>query len=194
MARGFNYAPGASAEVAEAGQPELDKDRLRLLADSRNALVREAIAARADCPFGLMAQLVHDHDARVRAAVAGNPRALGSVVGHLARDRHVEVLVALCGNPSTPREVLEGFVMHRKSEVRAAASDALDARAAGGAGAGEDLHTPELRDRVFEAAQERRAAPVSPIESPAPMPEPEPERVARVRTAPVRGFLPPVEG
>lgn len=181
MARGFNYAPGASAEVEEAGTPGLDKDRIRELAYSRNVLVREAIARREDCPLGLMAQLVHDHDAKVRAALGANPRLLGSVVEHLARDRHVEVLLALCTNPATSGEVLEHLMVHKKADVRQAAAAALEARVP--SAAGEDAHTPELRDRVFETAREVRTA----------VPERQEEHVVRVRTAPVRGFTPPVD-
>ena len=67
-----------------------------------------------------------------------------------------------------------------------------------------DAHTPELRDRVFDQAAARRAealaaaAADSAIEQAiadvaASPPGSVPEATARVRTAPVRGYLPPVE-
>lgn len=197
MARGFNYAPINDPLVEEASAPGLAKERIVELADSRNALVRGAIAGREDCPFGLMASLAHDFTADVRAALARNPRLLHSVMEHLARDKSVDVLVALTQNPAVTADVLDGMVGHRKRDVAQAAAGALDAIRS--RQSSEDAHTPELRDRVFEQAAARRAEALAAataetaiegaIAAVAADPPPEP----RVRTAPVRGFKPPVD-
>lgn len=207
MARGFNYAPGASAEVDEAAQPGLSKERLTALGGSRNAMVREAIARREDCPFGLMVTLAHDHAPAVRVAIAGNPRVLHSVLEYLSHDRHQEVQVAVVNNPATTPDILDALAASRKADVRVAAAAALEERAGGTTA--EDLHTPELRDRVFEQSQARRQAMLvasaeqplaaaadaamsaaAPPEAPAEPVDPLPARPTR--SAPVRGFRPPV--
>ncbi|WP_062380593.1 hypothetical protein [Demequina pelophila] len=219
MARGFSYAPGASPEIEEAGRAGVTKERLTELGDSRNHLVRAAIARREDCPFGLMVRLVNDHHPEVRAALAGNTRLLGSVCEHLARDRSQDVLVALCGNPAAPLAVIDGLAMHRKRPVKAAAVEALEARQAVPAGkAGRAAVAPELRDRVAgtpEGQADRapeREHPASPGESEAlasvgvraeapagagaaghAAAQDPPARPRPTRTAPVRGFRPPSE-
>ncbi|WP_062293921.1 hypothetical protein [Demequina phytophila] len=205
MARGFSYAPGASADVDEAAAPELTKERVQELGASRNALVREVIARREDCPFGLMVTLAHDHAVPVRAAMAANPRILHSILDYLAHDRQPAVACAVAANPTVTQDILEVLASHRKSEVRAAAGAALDARALGAAA--EDHHTPELRDRVFEESQARRAAmladsaaasleaaadeAMATVDPAVDQQEPLPARPTR--TAPVRGFRPPVD-
>ncbi|MDN4478128.1 hypothetical protein QQX10_09595 [Demequina sp. SYSU T00039] len=200
MARGFNYAPINDPLVDEAASPGLAKDRILALADSRNALVRSTIAAREDCPFGLMASMAHDFSSDVRAALARNPRLLHSVMEHLSRDKSVDVLVALTENPSVTSEILDALVGHRKRDVQQAAASAMDALRT--RQASEDAHTPELRDRVFEQAAARRAEALAAASTEGALegaiaavaadpPEAEPE--VRVRTAPVRGFKPPIE-
>ncbi len=204
MARGFSYAPGASVEVDEASTPGLTKERIQELGGSRNALVREAVAAREDCPFGLMVTLAHDHVVPVRAAMAANPKVLHSILDYLSHDRQVAVLCAVAGNPSAGQDILEALAAHRKGEVRGAAAAALDARAARTEVAD---HTPELRDRVFEESQARREAMLAQAaessleaaadeameaaEPAADAAEPLPSRPTR--SAPVRGFRPPVD-
>lgn len=200
MARGFTYAPINDPAVEEASSPGLPKERILELAESRNALVRAAVAGREDCPFGLMATLAHDFHADVRAALARNPRLLHSVLEYLARDKSVDVLLALTQNPATGLDILDPLVGHRKREVSRAAAAAIDAHHE--RAAGEDSHTPELRDKVFEEAAARRAAALAQasvegalegaIAAVAAAP-PEPAPAPRVRTAPVRGFKPPVD-
>ena len=200
MARGFNYAPINDPLVDEAGGAELAGARMRELAESRNTMVRAAIAAREDCPFGLMASLAHDFHADVRQALARNPRLLHSVMEYLARDKSVEVLVALASNPAVTADVLDTLVGHRKRDVAAAAAVALEAMRTQKDSA--DSHTPELRDRVFDQAAARRAETLAAASvegaleqaiadvaaAPPALAEP-----PRVRTAPVRGFLPPID-
>src|SRR6478735_8773523 len=117
MARGFNYAPGASVEVQAATDPGLTKDQVTAFGSSRNALVRASIAARADCPLGLMVTLAHDFSADVRAAVARNSHAQRTVMAYLSADRSVDVLRALLENPSLPGEIVEELAFHKKSAV-----------------------------------------------------------------------------
>ncbi|WP_062303322.1 hypothetical protein [Demequina subtropica] len=189
MARGFNYAPGTSEEVEEAAAPDLSKERVQELGGSRNAVVRETVAGRPDCPFGVMVALAHDSAAPVRAALAANPRVLHSLLESLARDRQESVLLAVARNPVATADMLDALAGSRKESVRAAAVAALDARDRAGGARARD--TSELRDRVFEESQARReamlasaVAPAEPVVAAAPRP---------VRTAPVRGFLPPSE-
>ncbi|WP_062517600.1 hypothetical protein [Demequina gelatinilytica] len=189
MARGFNYAPGTSDEVEEAASADLSKERMQELGSSRNAVVRETLAGRPDCPFGLMVTLAHDSAAPVRCALAANPRVLHSLLENLARDKQESVLLAVARNPVTGAELLDALAGSRKESVRAAAVAALDARDRSGRADARD--TPELRDRVFEESHARREAmlaaamvPAEPVTAAAPRP---------VRTAPVRGFLPPSE-
>lgn len=147
MARGFSSAPGASKELREAQEPELDRLRMLELGTARNTLVRACVAGRLDCPFGLMVTLAHDYSAEVRSAVAANPRAQSSVMQYLSADKSVPVVLALLTNPSVSQELLEELAFHKKSEVRAAASARLDRGApAMSHEAVEDEHTPELAE------------------------------------------------
>lgn len=199
MARGFNYAPGASEEVALAGSPDLQRAQIAELSQSHNGLVREAIAARRDLSLGQMVSLAHDRSADVRAVLAANPTSPVSVLEHLAGDRHIPVLEALIGNPATPSEVVQKLAFHRKSEVRMAAArriDGDDAAAHGTGGSGSapqyTASAPELQDRAVgfgtgEVVDIATGLPVrhgtSLYGDPAPP----------TRTAPVRGFRPPSE-
>src|SRR6187402_3332717 len=126
MARGFNYANGASAEVDEARLPGLHKTHLMALGSSKNNLVRATIAAREDCPLGLMVTLAHDYAAEVRIAVASNRSAPRTVMAYLSADRNTDVVKALITNASLSAEVLEELAFHKKSDVRAAAALRLD--------------------------------------------------------------------
>lgn len=127
MARGFNYAPGASAEVTEARAAGVGRDRLLQLVTSRNALVREEIARRDDLSMGLMLTLADDRSADVRAAIAANPRLSPALLEQLAADRQVPVLLAVVANEATPREVVERLVHHRRDVVSDAARERLAA-------------------------------------------------------------------
>ena len=66
MARGFQLAPGTNAQVREAQNPGLTKSELLPLGASRSAAVRTVVAARDDCPLGLMVTLAHDYHVDVR--------------------------------------------------------------------------------------------------------------------------------
>ena len=180
MARGFNYAPGANPETIEATLPALDKRRLVELASSRNALVRAAIAARADCPLGLMVTLAHDYSVEVRAAVARNGVAQRTVMAYLSADRSVDVLTALLENASLPDELLEELAFHKKPAVRAVAAKRLDrGLAAPQVSQDEDVHTPELAEHVIPVQQRLTADGMA-------IPEVEPANVVDIATgAPV---------
>lgn len=153
MARGFNYAPGASAEVQAAFDPALTRERAVELGNSRNAIVRAAVASRADCPLGLMVTLAHDYSAEVRAAVARNSHAQRTVMAYLAADRSVDVLKALLENPSLPGELVEELAFHKKAPVRASAAARLDAGDGVVLQAEADAHTPELAEHVLPIDQ-----------------------------------------
>lgn len=178
MARGFNYAPGASPEVLEAQQPGLHRTHIMALGASRNVLVRTNVAARADCPLGLMVTLAHDYHADVRSAVARNPTAQRTVMAYLAADRTPSVVLALLENPSLPADILEELAFHKKAAVRAAAAHRLDAGLAPVVEA-EDAHTPELAEHVRPMSAGGEPAPEAGTQ-PAPGPETgiEPEAAA----------------
>lgn len=215
VARGFNYAPGASAEVLEAQADDVSRERLLALGGSSNKLAREIVAARPDCPMGLLVTLAHDHVVPVRVAVAANPVALRTVMVYLSADRNTDVVLALLTNPSLPADVLDELAFHRKTAVRTAAATRLNTPATSPDEV-EDFHTPELRDRAFEPAPAPPVAapPVAAVTAPpaevisivtgepvGALPAQEdfaptvPElRAAPTRTAPVRGFRPPPAG
>lgn len=209
MARGFTYAAGASDEYQEASAPGVERARIMELGSHKSSIIRATIAARADCPLGLMVTLAHDFHTDVRCAVARNPTAQRTVMEYLAADRHVEVVVALLENPSLPRDLVGALGEHKKSQVRHAAIARLMAGVAVDS-VEEDAHTPELADHVTLAPAPTapvQFAPVSQPEQPAvPVLEPvaatgaipqifapvsTPERQVPTRTAPVRGFRPP---
>ncbi|GIG54807.1 hypothetical protein [Demequina activiva] len=183
MARGFNYAPGASDEVELAGKPDLTRTMVQSLASGRNAVVREVIAQRGDLPLGTMVGLAHDRATEVRAALAANPAATEPVLEHLSTDRHVEVLHAVIANPQVPAGIVERLAFHRKDEVRSHAVRRLDELAP--VHESVDHGTPELREREPMAdVVPMRSQQVSLHDQGGPRP---------VRTAPVRGFLPAEE-
>ena len=159
MARGFNYAPGASAEVQEAMEPGLDKARVVALGASRNNLVRATIASRQDCPLGLMVTLAHDFSAEVRCCVARNPLAPRTVMAYLSADRSVDVVKALVENPSlTARARSRSSRSTRRgtcARPRPRDSTALTRPAA--RAATEDVHTPELAEHVVPIQQRMTA-------------------------------------
>jgi hypothetical protein len=215
MARGFNYAPGASVEVQEAMTPGLDRARILELGGSRNAIVRATVASRLDCPLGLMVTLAHDFSADVRACVARNASAQRTVMAYLSADRSVDVVRALLENPNLAQEILEELAFHKKGEIRDAAIARLDAVKAGTSSVAEDHHTPELAEHVapipqrmatdgpaptsfspVTAAQPEPAFPVAaptPVETHIPQifsPHSTADVPAPTRTAPVRGFKP----
>lgn len=203
MARGFSYAPGASPEVQEALQPDLHRAHIQQLSQSKNWMVRQAIASRTDCPLGVMVVLAHDGHTEVRVTLAANPTISRAVMEHLAQDKHAEVPISLTTNPNVEMDIVEKLAFHKRTEVRTAASARLDA---GVKSAHEDdAATPELRERVEPADENRvydfatgrpislhaQAAPPAPpaesVPSLAPNPDPAPAPVP-TRTAPVRGF------
>lgn len=187
MARGFNYAPGASADVELAASPVATKGMLLEFGLSRNPVVRATVGARADCPLGLAVTLAHDAVAAVRAAVAANPHTQRTVLEYLAGDRQVEVLLALVRNPGLPPAVVERLAAHHKSEVRRAVVLRLAGDADAPDAAVEDAGTPELREWSL---------PPFAADALIPHAGAEPTRTASAltRTAPVRGFRPPPPG
>ena len=75
MTRGLSTAHVSQRELVEASRRDLHRTHIALLAQSRSASVREAVARRDDVPFGVQAALSNDDLHEVRAAVAANPRA-----------------------------------------------------------------------------------------------------------------------
>jgi hypothetical protein len=154
MARGFHPAPGANAEVHEAQNPALSKAELLPLGGSRSVAVRAIVAARLDCPLGLMVTLAHDHHPDVRCAIASNPSAQRSVLAYLASDRHVEVVRAVVDNPSLPSDILDALSFHKKAPVREAAAQRLNTLTAQGRRESneqrvlEDARVPEMAEHV----------------------------------------------
>ncbi len=127
MARGFNYAPGASPQIEQAAEPGLSAEQIRELAQSKNYLVREAVAQRDDCPLGVIFTLAQDDKPSVRALLAANPIIPGGIVGHLLHDTETEVLLALLANPSIERAAVEKLAFHANTKVREAAATVLAA-------------------------------------------------------------------
>ncbi len=186
MARGFRSAPGASPDVRAASDPARTKQELLELGRSRNHVVRAAVAARADCPLGLMVTLAHDISVDVRIAVAMNDHAQRSVMNYLASDRAVLVVIALVSNPALPPDLLEELAFNRHARVRAAAVERMDAEhraalAPEGADPGAALAQAAADFAHQEVERMMSADPRAPVHRPPP----------QIRLAPVRGFRAP---
>ncbi len=153
-----SLAAHAKAALDEAKSPGTSRERLHELGASGNAPIRRAIAAREDCPLGLMIQLSADGAHEVREALAGN-RGAGSVLDQMAGDHHHDVLKALATNPSLPHATLVGLASHKRRDVRKTAlARLLDiGRAQQAAPA---ATAPELRDRPSFPG--RQASPPNP--------------------------------
>ncbi|WP_291378184.1 hypothetical protein [Demequina sp.] len=211
MARGFHPAPGASAEVREAMNPDLSKAELLPLGGSRTVAVRAIVAARLDCPLGLMVTLAHDYHPDVRCAIASNPSAQRSVLAYLAADRHVEVVRAVVDNPSLPPDLLDELSFHKKSPIREAAAQRLNAVTAqerldsSEQRLAEDARVPEMAEHVWPGSlaslevdalrgpsavdAEEPAGPSSQQAGDEPEVADDAQAAPRwTRTAPVRGF------
>ncbi|WP_084127898.1 hypothetical protein [Demequina sp. NBRC 110055] len=109
---------GESADLSLASSASLSRQRVSALSQHRDAAVREAIARRDDCPFGVLAALAHDSRPLVRIAVAAHARAGRTVLAHLASDRDPHVVKAVARNLEAPREIVERLTRHRREEVR----------------------------------------------------------------------------
>ena len=114
------------ALVMEARSGALSRARAIELSLRREPDVREAIAARDDCPLAIQANLLHDRRASVRIALASNGALFGGVAEELSRDRDPAVLKALARSGGTPRRVLETLATHRREEVARIARRTLD--------------------------------------------------------------------
>lgn len=212
MARGFNYAPGSRPLVHEATRPDLTKAQLLELGSHKNMAVRAAVANREDCPLGLMVTLAHDHSVEVRVSVASNPAAMRSVMQYLSGDKSIDVVLAVIANPALPADLLEELAFHKKPQVSRAAQERLNEIAEAAAAkwdAPAQSHDdvarvavapgppPRIEDDAVDIVEFETAVPlvedvpvvVHPFLAPH---EPQPHQVAH-RTAPVRGFTPPVE-
>ena len=84
-------ARDASDDVLRALDPDLTGSALLPYAVHRNAEVRAAVAARADCPAGALISLGHDHDVVVLEALLRNVRTPSSVVRALADHRNQRI-------------------------------------------------------------------------------------------------------
>ncbi|MDN4482792.1 hypothetical protein [Demequina lignilytica] len=145
------------ALVMEARTASLARARAIELSRRREPEIREAIAARHDCPLGVQANLLHDRRASVRIALASNKELFAAVAEELARDRDVAVLKALARSEGAPRRVLETLAGHRRDEVARLARRALD---------GTVVTARSLVPELEEGAREAAAAPDSPAQSP----------------------------
>lgn len=86
-------------DLLKARDPQVTGAELVLLAAHRDATVKAAVAARADCPMASMLSLAHESDPRV--------------------------LESLISNPSVPQRVLEQLSQHRKPRIRSLAAARL---------------------------------------------------------------------
>ena len=119
-----------SADLSLASAADLPRQRISGLAQHKDPAVREAVARRENCPFGVLAALAHDSRAQVRIAVAAHPRAGRTVLTHLAADRDPHVVKAVARNVEAPLDIVEKLAQHRREEVRHLAARMLEERAA----------------------------------------------------------------
>lgn len=140
----------AKAAVDEARHPETSRERLKELASSQSTPIRQAVAARPDCPLGLMIELSGDDATEVRMALAANPGA-APVMEQLAQDRHRDVVKTLANNPALPHDALLGLASHKRRDVRNVALERLRDLERGS-----QIHNaaaPELQDRAWRSNQ-----------------------------------------
>lgn len=140
----------AKAAMDEARHPETSRERLKELAASPSARIRQAVAARRDCPLGVMIELSGDDSAEVRMALAANPGAV-PVMEQLAQDHNRDVVKALANNPALPQGALLGLASHKRRDVRKVALERL--RELERAGQARGPAAPELQDRAWPPNQ-----------------------------------------
>lgn len=97
------------------------------LASSRDASIRESVAARPDAPISALIVLAQDSKSKVRRALAANSAVARaeSVQGMLVTDKDSDVVLALAFNPATPVATLRRLLDHGKKSVRNAAQERL---------------------------------------------------------------------
>ncbi|MCB2412535.1 hypothetical protein LGT39_06690 [Demequina sp. TTPB684] len=97
------------------------------LASSRDASIRESVAARQDAPISAMIVLAQDSKSKVRYALASNPAVVKaqSVLGMLAADKDTDVGIALAMNPATPLDTLRTLAEDGKKGVRKLAAERI---------------------------------------------------------------------
>lgn len=97
------------------------------LATSKDAKIRESLAARPDAPLSVLILLAQDSKSKVRVALAANPAigAATSVLSLLSNDKDADVVLALVQNVATPVASLRGLLDHGKKAVRQAAESRL---------------------------------------------------------------------
>lgn len=100
------------------------------LASSRDASIRESVAARPDAPIGALIVLAQDSKSRVRRALAANAAVARaeSVQGMLMADKDSDVALALASNPATPDATLRRLLDYGKKSVRTTAKERLARR------------------------------------------------------------------
>ncbi|WP_062517601.1 hypothetical protein [Demequina gelatinilytica] len=170
---------GVRALVNEARADGLDRARLAALGGHRAPEVREAIAARPDCPLAIQATLVHDRRASVRVALASSAGLAVAIAGALSHDREPSVLKALARNAGTPTPVLETLAAHRREDVARLARRSLEGAVLGKG----TVSVAELEDR---AGRQQRAQ--------APVPGEAPVRARSPRALAPRPQVPPGHG
>lgn len=97
------------------------------LASSRDASIRQSVAARPDAPISALIVLAQDPKSKVRQALAANSAVARaeSVQGMLIADKDADVALALVANPATPQAALLRLLEHGKKSVRNAAQERL---------------------------------------------------------------------
>ncbi len=88
---GLPYARTTSEDLARAVDPAVTGSELLPYAVHRSAIVRAAVATRADCPVGALISLGHDHDPSVLEAILRNVRTPSSTVRALADHRNQKI-------------------------------------------------------------------------------------------------------
>ena len=114
------------AEALRDGE-KASGSELLVLSSSKDARIRESLAARTDAPVSVLILLAQDSKSSVRKALAANPAVAvaNSVLGLLATDKDTDVVLALVENEATPAATLRTLLDHGKKNVRAAAEARL---------------------------------------------------------------------
>jgi hypothetical protein len=93
--------------------------RLRLLAESANAKIRESVASSYHTPVDLFERLAHDEDTGVRGCVARNEAAPCDVLRELAHDDDEAVRGWVAVNFYVPDDVMRELAVDDSETVRA---------------------------------------------------------------------------
>jgi len=138
---------GVDARLALAQDPATPQLTLFDLASDPSALVRKAVAGRADAPAQALRPLARDHDRQVRESVARNPSASVGNLLRLVKDADRWVRWAVAGNPACDESVRRVMSEAPDKELRGLLAESRELEPELAARLIDDA-SPEVRERL----------------------------------------------